>query len=84
MYNVQDLVSCSSSMGRCEIPDHPAGCRPFERRLKSALPPAPWDEGEWALAVQNGLLIVRADEATQSAVHALLTAERSAAGPDRK
>jgi hypothetical protein len=78
MYNVQDLVVCAGDMGHCDIPDHAQGCRQFERKAKTAVADAPWDdETGWTVVFQNGLLIVRADDETQHSVQSFLASERS-------
>jgi hypothetical protein len=72
MYQVQDLVVCAGDMGGCDIKDHPQGCDRLRLKLKRGLPEAPWDQGDWAMEVQNELLIVRATESFQQAVLARL------------
>lgn len=86
IYNVQDLVSCSSRSSfsfQCDNPDDPDGCKQFEEGIKRTLPPV-WDEEKGvSLVFQNGLLIVRAPEDIQRAVVSYLTAKRGYFDPER-
>ena len=88
MYNVQDIVWCyrsSAFVVDCEIPDHPKGCHQFEKRAKHAVSPTIWDDEKGnSLVFQNGLLIVRADDATQESVKSFLNSERAKASADVK
>ena len=78
MYNVQDLVTCYSSFGTCKTPDVPDGCAQFEKKAKAAVSDVPWDDTMgWSLVFQDGLLIVRADDAAQRSVRAFLDSERA-------
>jgi hypothetical protein len=78
MYNVQDLVTCTTSFGKCMTPDVPEGCALFEKKAKEAVSDVPWDDTMgWSLVFQDGLLIVRADDAAQRSVRAFLDSERA-------